>query len=88
MTNDTHANDIPANDIPATDDQPTAEEAKLGFFQIMGSTIAAAFGVQSSKNRKRDFEQGRAGPFIAAGVLFTVLFVLAVYTVVTLVLPS
>lgn len=70
------------------DDAQPVEEKELGFFQIMGSTIAAAFGVQSSKNRKRDFERGRAGPFIAAGILFTVVFVFAVYGVVTLVLPA
>jgi cell division septal protein FtsQ len=44
--------------------------------------------VQSSKNRERDFKQGRAGVFIAAGIVFTVLFIGVVFTVVQLVLKS
>ena len=50
--------------------------------------LAAGLGVQSSKNRERDFKQGRAGAFIAAGLIFTVLFVGTVYTVVQLVLSG
>ena len=56
------------------------------FFAIVLSTLAAAIGVQSSKNRERDFAQGSPLPFIVAGVIFTVLFILAVVTVVSLVL--
>ncbi|MBK6738003.1 MAG: DUF2970 domain-containing protein [Haliea sp.] len=37
--------------------------------------FAAGLGVQSSKNRERDFEQGRLGVFIATGIVFTLLFI-------------
>ena len=47
---------------------------------------AAAFGVQSSRNRERDFSQGNYRHFIVAGVVFTALFVLTVIVVVRLVL--
>lgn len=60
----------------------------LGPLQVVGSVLAAALGVQSSKNRERDFKQGRFGVFIAAGVIFTALFVGAVYLVVTTVLSN
>ena len=43
--------------------------------QVLQSTLAAALGVQSSKNRKRDFSEGRASQFIVAGILFTAIFV-------------
>lgn len=73
----------------ANDNKDPAEEPdKVGFFQIVGSTMAAAFGVQSSKNRERDFTQGKASHFIVAGIIFTVLFALTVFTVVQLVLPD
>ncbi len=59
---------------------------KPGFLNIVRSTLAAAIGVQSSKNRERDFTQGSPHAFIAAGIIFTVLFILTVVTVVHLVL--
>ena len=64
-----------------------SEPAGLTFWQVLGSTLAAAFGVQSSKNRERDFSKGKASHFIFMGIGFTVIFVLAVLAVVNLVLP-
>lgn len=55
-----------------------------GFKQIIGSVLAAAFGVQSSANRERDFKQGKAQHFIVAGILFTALFVGSLIVVVNL----
>ena len=55
------------------------------FKQILQSTLAAAFGVQSYKNRVQDFEEGNAGWFILAGIIFTVVFIVTVLTVVNLV---
>lgn len=57
-----------------------------GLRQIVASVFAAAFGVQSSKNRERDFKYGKAIYFIAAGIIFTTLFVLTIVLVVKLVL--
>ena len=54
--------------------------------RIIQSTLAAAIGVQSKKNRERDFQEGNAGTFIAAGIIFTALFIAAVMTVVQLVI--
>lgn len=66
----------------APDDRP------LTFWQIAGSTIAAAFGVQKSANRQRDFARGKPMHFIIAGIMFTVVFVAIVVMVVKLVLRS
>jgi hypothetical protein len=71
--------------------QPPAEEKpshKLNPLQVVISVLAAGLGVQSSKNRERDFKQGRAGTFIAAGLIFTVLFIGTVYAVVQMVLSG
>lgn len=54
--------------------------------KIIQSTLAAAIGVQSKKNRERDFEEGNAGAFIAAGISFTALFIATVLGVVQWVL--
>jgi hypothetical protein len=49
------------------------------------STLAAAFGVQSQLNSAKDFEEGKAGWFTLAGIIFTVVFIFTVLTVVNLV---
>jgi hypothetical protein len=55
--------------------------------RVVQSTLAAAIGVQSKENRERDIEEGNAGTFIVAGVLFTVLFVATIVVVVSAVTP-
>lgn len=69
------------------DSQPD-QEKQLNPFQVVSSVLAAGLGVQSSKNRERDFKQGRIGVFVAAGILFTLLFIGTVFTVVQLVLKA
>jgi hypothetical protein len=64
------------------------EEDSLTLWQLIGSALAAGFGVQSSENRKRDFSRGKPGQFIAIGIIFTVLFVLVMIGVVNLVLGA
>ena len=61
---------------------------KLNVLQVVSSVFAAGLGVQSSKNRQRDFKQGRLGVFIAAGIVFTLLFIGGVFTVVQMVLKN
>ena len=61
---------------------------KLNPLQVVGSVLAAGLGVQSSKNRERDFKQGRLGVFIAAGIVFTLLFIGFVIFVVQMVLSG
>jgi len=62
------------------------QEKNLTLRQMLGSVLAAALGVQSGKNRARDFSHGKPSRFIILGVGFTVLFVLIVLGVVKLVL--
>jgi hypothetical protein len=72
------------------DAQSNAEAApkKLNPLQVVGSVFAAGLGVQSSKNRERDFKQGRIGVFIAAGILFTLAFIAVVVLVVQAVIKG
>ena len=71
-------------------DRPNTPEelGKLNWLQVVGSVFAAGLGVQSSKNRERDFKKGRTGVFIAAGIVFTLLFMGSVMLVVQMVLKS
>ena len=69
---------------------PDKQEDKDGITlaSLVVSVLGAAFGVQSRKNRERDFTKGNIYVFIVAGVVFTALFVATVLTVVQLVLPD
>ena len=69
------------------DDREDDDEQSLTFLQLLGSALAAGFGVQSSRNRERDFSRGKPLHFIIIGIVLTALFVLAVIGVVNLVLP-
>ena len=59
---------------------------KMTLLKVAQSVLAAAFGVQSSRNRERDFKRGSARTFILAGLVGTVLFVVAVWGVVSVVM--
>jgi len=57
-----------------------------GFLNILKSTLFAAGGIQTKANRERDFEQGKPSTFVAAGIIFVVLFVLGMIGLVNLVM--
>ncbi|MFT6508067.1 MAG: hypothetical protein ACJAUK_002166 [Colwellia polaris] len=58
------------------------------FKETLKSVGAAFFGVQSDKNRKRDFTQGKFSHFVIAGILAVVLFITSLVVIVSLVIPS
>ena len=68
------------------DNEP--EHKNLSILQVVQSVLAAAMGVQSNKNRERDFTRGSAKAFIVAGVIGTVMFIATVIAVVKMVLRS
>ncbi|MBC3376492.1 DUF2970 domain-containing protein [Pseudomonas sp. Z5-35] len=53
--------------------------------QMMHSVLAAALGVQSNKNRARDFTHGKPSHFVILGIAFTVIFALTLFGIVKLV---
>ena len=67
-------------------EQPPKQTPSLG--AVVFAVLASAFGVNSSKNREKDFNAKSATPFIIAGIIFTIVFMLSVYGVVQLVLPE
>lgn len=64
------------------------KEKKPGFWQVVFSTLAAFLGVQSNKNRERDFKHGNFLAYVVSGLIFTVIFIFTVITVVRMVLQS
>lgn len=59
-----------------------------GFWAVVQSVLAAGLGVQSSKNRARDFNDGRALHFIVGGLVGTILFVLAIVVFVSVIIRT
>jgi len=57
-------------------------------WDTIASVGASFFGVQSSKNRERDFTHGKASHFIVVGVVATVVFILVLVIVVRLALKQ
>ncbi|HMM76656.1 MAG TPA: DUF2970 domain-containing protein [Gammaproteobacteria bacterium] len=69
-------------------DQQDDRAKRVSLLQVAHSVLAALFGVQSERNRQRDFERGSGRTFVVAGLLGGVLFVLAIVLVVKLVLRA
>ena len=69
---------------------PKSSESKQkpNLISVVKSILAAGIGVQTDKNRTRDFEQGNPLTFIIGGIVFTLLFIATVATVVGFVLSN
>ena len=83
MRNDRHADPEPAAPPPV----PELPSVGLSWLQVIRSALAAGLGVQSRAHRERDFEQGSAGRFVAAGLVLTVLLVATLFVIVRMALP-
>ena len=68
--------------------KPSKRKNKLNLIAVVRSILAAGIGVQSDKNRTRDFEQGNSLTFIIGGIIFTFVFITTVATVVGIVLSN
>jgi hypothetical protein len=62
--------------------------ATSNFKETLKSVGAAFVGVQSDKNRERDFTEGKFSHFIIAGVIAVVIFIASLIAIVSLILPS
>ncbi len=57
------------------DNDNNKSESKVSFFQVFGSVLMAMFGVQSEKNRQRDFNKGKLWHYILGGLIFAAAFI-------------
>jgi len=69
-------------------DSIEVEEKAPSFWQIVFSTMSAFLGVQSNKNRVRDFKHGNFLAYVVSGFIFTAIFIFCVVFVVKLVLSN
>ncbi|UOA08106.1 DUF2970 domain-containing protein [Methylobacter sp. S3L5C] len=53
--------------------------------QVFKSVLSAFIGVQSEDSRKKAFEQGSLSTYIIAGLICTILFVIAVISLVSVI---
>lgn len=73
------------------DQQPENQQEsseKLSLWSMIQSVFAAIFGIQSDKNRQKDFKKGDAGQFITMGIIAVVIIMITMIMVVNSVLES
>lgn len=71
---------------PAKDNKKSEEN--VSFLSMIQSVFAAIFGIQSDKNRQKDFKKGDAGQFIVLGIVAVVAIMVTMAVVVSSVLES
>ncbi|MDG1163750.1 MAG: DUF2970 domain-containing protein [Porticoccaceae bacterium] len=59
-----------------------------GLGDLVKSILAAAIGVQTDKNREKDFNEGSPLAFIIGGFVFTFLFIATIATIVGVILSN
>lgn len=66
--------------------QISNEGVQVSWWAAMGSSVAAAFGVQSYKNRVRDFESGDIKKFVISGLTLTFIILFGLMALVQIAL--
>lgn len=67
-----------ANDSEVSKEGTSEQRAGTGFLAVMQSVGAAMLGVQSSRNKERDFTHGKPVHFIIGGLIGTLIFLLLI----------
>ncbi|KZX63776.1 MULTISPECIES: DUF2970 domain-containing protein [unclassified Alcanivorax] len=67
---------------------PANQDKKPTLIQTISSILAALFGVQSAKNRERDFTKGDAGNYIGVYVVLVLALVIGMVVTVNMVLDA
>lgn len=73
---------------PSESQDDTAKSAPVSVWATLGSVLAAFFGVQNSRTRKRDFTRGSPVLFFVVALSMTALFVLSLIGIVQWVLHT
>ena len=59
-----------------------------GFLSVIQSTLAALFGIQSEKNRQKDFKKGSAANYIVSGVIGVIVLLILMNVLVSSVISA
>lgn len=73
--------------MPEPENKPPAVKAP-SLLDTVFSVLASFFGVQSEKNRIRDFSAGKPVVFIAVAIVLTLVLVLSLWGIVQLLLNN
>ncbi len=63
-------------------------EKSPGILAVIGSVLAAMVGIQSEKNRERDFTKGDITNYIIVGILLVAIFVFVLIKFVNNLIPN
>ncbi|MDB6096275.1 MAG: hypothetical protein JWM09_553 [Francisellaceae bacterium] len=70
-------------------DRIEGSSSKPNFWQMLISVLGAVFGIQSTKVRQRDFENGHAWwVYLIVGILTTLVLILLLVCLVTFILSK
>lgn len=61
---------------------------KPSLLDVIKSVAASIFGVQSAKNRERDFQQHSVIPYIVVGIIFVIMLILGLVFLVSQIVPN
>ena len=78
------ASDDPKSNSSSHEEDPN-QAPTLTWSQIFRSSLAAGLGVQSSRNRQRDFADESPSGFIVMGLVLTMLFIASLVTVIRII---
>ena len=68
-------------------DQDKKDAARApSLVDVLGSVLASMFGVRSNRKREEDFTHGKPSQYIIIGLIVTVVFMLTIWSVVSLVM--
>lgn len=76
------------NEIEVNNGAESAPRRQVTLLSVIASVFASFFGVQKDKNRRRDFESGKFWHFFIAGLLFVLVFLLAIWGAVKVMLAT
>lgn len=68
--------------MPDEGESVPEERRGTGFWSVARSVGAGLIGVQSRKNRERDFTEGKPLHFVVGGIVGTLLFLFAIWLLV------
>ena len=63
-------------------EQQEQEKNSPGMLKVLFSVLAAMIGIQSDKNRERDFETGHIGNYIFVGIIVVAIFIFSLISIV------
>ncbi len=69
-----------------SDNDPPQKQEELSLWEVFQGVFAMLIGVQSEKNRERQFKYGKLHQFIIVGAIVTVFFVAHIILLVKFVL--